>query len=127
MARAPKVYSVLVTADNPTADGVEEVVATLTGVAAPWPDTTVRLLGAVAATGAVGTTTLTVRVRRDGLAGAVVGEAVVTQIAGAVSVTAPIAVQEDRGELTGQAYVLTAAIAGAAATVTAAELIALVA
>lgn len=126
MAKQPRAFAAQVTADNATADGVEEVVATLAGVAPRTADERIRLVGTVFATGAVGTTAATLRIRRDSLAGAVVGEAAVTALAGAVTGNATVQA-EDTGRGEGSfTYVLTASIAGAAATVNSAVLTALV-
>jgi hypothetical protein len=125
VAEAPRSWSTLVTADQATVAGTEKVVATLSGVTPRRADSVIRLLGVVYATGAAGTTTLTLRVRRDGLTGAVVGEASVVALSGAVQGEASIQV-EDAGRGEGSfTYVLTATIAGAAATVNSAALQAL--
>ncbi len=126
MARRVRRFSAFTAVDTALPLATETVVATISGVIGEFADGHVVLEGNVAVTGAVGTTTVTLRVRRAALAGALVGEAAVTQDAGAVSVAAAVAVEED---FTGGAppiYVLTATQAGAAGTATMADLVALV-
>lgn len=127
MARRARTFSTQAVADTALPLATETVVATTPPLIGEYPDSTVRFLGVAAVTGGAGSTNVTLRVRRDGVAGAIVGEAVVTQDVGAVLVTASIAVEENRVGLGGQVYVLTATQAGGASTCTMAELIALVA
>ncbi len=110
--------------DAATIAGTEVVEVTLP-VNVPQGRTKIVLIGDVYVTGAVGTTTVTVRVRRDSLTGAIVGEAVVNQVVGAVAAVTPIVAEDDRGP--GPfTWVLTATIAGAAATFNGATLDAIV-
>lgn len=74
----------------------------------------------------MGTTNVTLAIRRDSLTGAVVGEAVEADVAGAADIVYTIQ-QEDTGRGEGSfTYVLTARIDGAAATIRSGTLLALV-
>lgn len=107
--------------DNATALGVEEVLVTVPGVRVGADRPKIVLVGHAYATGAVGTTTMTLRIRRTNLAGAIVGEAVAVGLAGAVQEEASIVAEDDQGAGSFD-YVLTGTIAGAAATVNGATL-----
>ena len=126
MARRVRRFSAFTAVDTALPAATETVVATVSGLVSEFPDGHVVLEGTVAVTGAVGTTTVTLRIRRAGVAGALVGEAAVTQDAGAVSVTATVAVEDDFAAGAPPIYVLTATQAGAAGTATQADLLALV-
>lgn len=126
MARRVRRFSAFAVADTALGLAAETVVATITGVIGEFSDGHVVLTGDVAVTGAAGTTNVTLRVRRGGVAGAIVGEAAVTQDVGAVSVAAGIGVEEDFVGGAPPVYVLTATQAGAAGTATMADLVALV-
>lgn len=104
----------------------ETVIATVGGVVSEFADGHVVLEGTVAVNGAAGTTAVTLRVRRGGLTGPIVGEASVTQVPGAVSAVCTIAVEEDFTSGAPPVYVLTATMAGAAGTCTQADLVVLV-
>ncbi len=119
-------FSAFIVADTALALATETVVATVTGVLGEFNDGHVEIEGMAAVLGAAGTTTVTMRVRRAGLAGAIVGEASVTQVAGAVNATCPVAVGDDFVGGAPPVYVLTATMAGAAGTCTMADLLALV-
>ncbi len=126
MARRVRRFSSYVSADTALALATETVVATVSGVLGEFPDGHVVLEGNAAVTGAAGTTTVTMRVRRGSLTGALVGEASVTQVPGAVSATCTVAVEDDYTAGAPPVYVLTATMAGAAGTCTQADLVALV-
>lgn len=114
--RPSKMYSNADAVDNALAAGVEEVVITSEALLGTQPEAEVLIIGHVALTGAVGLTSVTLRVRRGGLAGAVVGELAVQQVAGAVASHAVIMVTDNVPNLGGQRYVLTAEATGGAAT-----------
>ncbi len=126
MARRVRRFSAFTAADAALALATETVVATVQGVVGEFTDGHVELEGVAAVLGAAGTTNVTMRVRRGGLAGALVGEASVTVVTGAVNGTCPIAVADDFATGAPPVYVLTATMAGAAGTCTMADLIALV-
>lgn len=103
-------YSTDVAGDTPLVTVAETVVATLSGVSVSRPGQSVRLRGVATVTTGVATTALTLRARRDGLAGALVGEAIVDQVEAAAGSTETheIAVTDAApGEIAGATYVLT--------------------
>ncbi len=119
-------FSAFTVADTALPLATETVVATVTGVLGEFGDGHVELEGIAAVLGAAGTTNVTMRVRRGGLAGAIVGEASVTVVTGAVNGTCMIAVGDDFTSGAPPVYVLTATMAGAAGSCTMADLLALV-
>lgn len=126
MTRQAKLYSAAALADTALPLATETVVATITAVRGMFENALVRFIGIVCILGGVGATTLTLRVRRDSLVGAVVGETVTTPLAGVALVIGTIGVEEQRlGEIDAT-YVLTATTGGGASTCNTAELIALV-
>lgn len=126
MARRVRRFSSLNTVDTALPAATETVVATVTGVLGEFPDGHVVLLGNVAVTGAAGVTTMTLRVRRLALAGAIVGELVVAQVPAAVQAVGSIQVEEDFVGGVPPTYVLTATSTGGASTATQSDLAALV-
>ena len=126
MARRVRRFSAFTAVDAALALATETVVATVSGVLGEFPDGHVVLVGNVAVLGAAGTTNVTLRVRRAGLAGAIVGEATVTVVTGAVNAACVIGVEEDFVGGAPPIYVLTATMAGAAGTATQSDLAALV-
>ncbi len=116
-------YSTYTQTDTPIVTVAETVVATVTGVSTDPYNTVVALRGEFTITTGATTTGLTVRVRRDSLTGAVVGEAETQQLETAAGST------EDHdfyvedpitAEFIGRTYVLT--VAPVAATANAAVL-----
>ncbi len=119
-------FSAFTVADTALPLATETVVATVTGVLGEFGDGHIELEGIAAVLGQAGTTNVTMRIRRSGLAGAIVGEASVTVLTGAVNGTCMVAVGDDFTGGAPPVYVLTATAAGGAATATQADLIALV-
>lgn len=103
------------------ANGVETVVATLTGVSNGGPGTKVDLSGFLNVLTGAASTTVTLRIRRGiDTTGVLVGQPAPTPAAAAVSTDANIACTDlPAGELANQSYVLTAVVAGGAAAGTA--------
>ncbi len=126
MARRVRRFSALATGDVALGAGVETVVATIAGIVGEFADGHVVLLGNVAVTGAAGVTSMTLRVRRAALAGAIVGELAVAQVPAAVQAVGSIQVEEDFAGGAPPTYVLTAQSTGGASTATQSDLVALV-
>ncbi len=103
-------YNVDVPTDTTLVTVAETVVATLAGVSMARPGESVRLHGECSVLTGVATTALTLRVRRDGLAGALVGEAVPESVEAAAGGTEDhdiVMTDLPAGELAGATYVLT--------------------
>lgn len=126
MARQAKVFSVQALTDVVVASGVEGVVATLNGVSSQQRDAVVRLSGVVVGLGVAATVDMVLRVRRDSLTGAIVGELALSRLPGAVEATAAILVQETRVEPSNRTYVLTVQPGAGQVTAETATLLALV-
>lgn len=103
-------FSTYNTTDTTLTTTAEAVVATLTGTSTSQPGQQFALRGLLTLTTGAATTALTLRVRRDGLTGTIVGEAPVDAVeaaAGSVE-THEIYVEESApGEFSGRTYVLT--------------------
>lgn len=99
-------------ADGPAntnlANAAETVVATLTGVTTRSASTQVILEGSAQITTGASTTSVTLRIRRGGLAGAQVGQPAQQNCGAAVPVAASIQVDDFPGETVSATYVLTA-------------------
>lgn len=111
-------FTTYVETDTSLVTVAETVIATLTGVSTSQPGQTVALRGHAKITTGGSTTALTLRIRRDGLAGALVGEAVPVQISAAAGSTEDhehYAEESSPGEFSGRTYVLTAQQTAAAA------------
>jgi hypothetical protein len=96
--------------DTPLVTVAETVVATLAGVSTNQPGQTVALKGQVTMTSGTSTTGVTLRIRRDGIAGAVVGEPPADTLFGAVGTVEThdvYAEDSSAGEFSGRSYVLT--------------------
>lgn len=109
-------FSTYSEADTTLVTTAETVIATLTGVSTNQPGQQVGLRGLANITLGVGTTAVVMRIRRDSLAGAVVGEVQTEQIFSAAGSTEDHEVyREDAGagEFSGRTYVLTASQTGA--------------
>ncbi len=126
MARRVRRFSAISGVDTALPAATETVVGTVAGIIGEFADGHLVLLGSVAVTGAVGVTTVTLRVRRINLAGALVAEAVVVQVPGAVSAVGSIQVEEDFAGGVPPTYVLTVTSTGGASTATLSDLAALV-
>lgn len=114
---------ITVTGDVALVAAAETVIATLPGISTPAADTRIDLDGFAQITGLAGTTSITLRVRRDGVAGTLVGEGNPITPVAANTVTAGINVQDNpAGDLASQVYVLTATAVGANATALQSEL-----
>lgn len=109
-------YSVSNPADTTLVTTAETVIATLSGVSSQRPGQRVDLKGQATVTTGAGTTGLTLRVRRDGLTGTLVDEALAdtAEAAAASTETHDIAATDAApGEIAGATYVLTVAQVGA--------------
>lgn len=118
----PQVYSVSVAADTTLVTTAETVLATLTGVSMQRPGQSIRLHGEFTIQTGGSTTGLTIRVRRDGLTGAIVDEGQTVQVesaAGNVEDHDIVVVDVPSGELAAATYVLTCVQVAAAANGTA--------
>ena len=114
----PRTYNTDVAADTTLVTTAETVVATLSGVSVARPGESVRLHGQVTVTTGASTTALVLRARRDGLAGALVGEAITDQIEAAAGSTEThdlVTTDATPGELAGASYVLTVSQTAASA------------
>lgn len=115
------IYSVDVSADTTLVTTAETVVASLTGVSMARPGERVRLHGQAKITSGAAVTALTMRVRRDGLTGPLVGEADPVQLEVAAGSTEDhdiVVTDTPALELAGATYVLTAQQVGGAANAT---------
>lgn len=116
MRRAKKVKRSAVAGDTACPLATETVLATIGGVATQSADGQVNIDGWAQVTGAAGSTTTTLRVRRGTDAtGALVGEGNAETHAASAIVERSISVQDVPGEGT-FSYVVTATCAGAAGT-----------
>ncbi len=108
----------------------ETVLATLGGLTTSFAGQTFRFFGvAIFNTTGVGTTGITMRIRRGtGITGALAGVAIVITAAAGAAPVITHAAEDSPGEVTGQQYVLTAQQQGSTAngTVSFAELLAVV-
>lgn len=114
-------YNVDVSGDTTLVTTAETVVASLPGVSMARPGESVRLHGQAKITTGAAVTALTLRVRRDSLTGALVGEADPTQLEAAAGSTEDhdiVVTDSPSGELAGATYVLTAQQTGGAANAT---------
>jgi hypothetical protein len=111
-----RIYRTAIATNVLPASAVETVVATLI-ISDAGPDSAVELEGWVKLTTGASTTSIVPRIRRDGLAGALVGDQTAMAIIGAVGETHEygIKVVDTPGEVASQTYVLT--IVQTAATV----------
>jgi hypothetical protein len=108
---ATRHFSAYAETDTTLVTTAETVVATLTGVSTSAPGQTVALRGTVQITTGTATTAVTLRIRRDSLTGAVVGEAGPSQVSAAAGSTEEherYAEEANAGEFSGRTYVLTA-------------------
>lgn len=126
MVRRVRRFSAISGVDTALPAATETVVVTVSGIIGEFSDGHVVLLGSVALTGAAGVTSVTLRVRRGSVAGALVAEVVVVQVPGAVSAVGAIQVEEDFVGGAFPVYVLTATSTGGASTATLEDLVALV-
>lgn len=108
-------FSVTSIVDVPeSAANTETVVATLPGITVPYSGLTVHLKGMVVYTPGATATSVTVRIRRNSLVGALVGEANPESgdIVAAKATTLQVFGDDSPGEPAGMAYVLTVQGAG---------------
>lgn len=113
-----RTFSSYATTDTPLVTVAETVVATITGVSTNQAGQTVALRGQAILTSGASTTGVTLRIRRDGVAGTVVGETDPDTLFGAVGAVEThdiYAEDAGAGEFAGRTYVLTAQQVGAAA------------
>lgn len=111
-------YTAPVTADTSLVTVAETVIATLSNVGTTRPGEPIKLRGWAQITTGGSTTALTLRIRRDSLSGAVVGEGNPENVSAAAGSTESheIVTQDSfAGEVPSQTYVLTAQQTGAAA------------
>lgn len=101
------VVSASFTADVTLVTTTEAVVLTLGPVNTDNVQRLVRIIAALAWTTGAGTTVVEIRVRRDSLTGAVVGEAMLQAVAGSQGGIGEIAVVDEPGESAGLTYVVT--------------------
>jgi hypothetical protein len=104
-------FSSYASADTALVTTAETVIATLAGVSTNQPGQTVALRGEAQITTGANTTAVTLRVRRDSLTGALVGEANAAQVSAAAGSTEDHSVYVEEvapGEFSGRTYVLTA-------------------
>jgi hypothetical protein len=107
-----------VTADTTLVTTAETVVATLSNVGTTRPGEPIALKGWLQLTTGTSTTGVTVRIRRDSLSGAVVGEGNVEQVSAAAGSTEAHEIETQdsfTGEVPSQTYVLTVAQTAASA------------
>lgn len=103
-------FSVYNQTDTPLVTVAETVVATLAGVSTNQPGQTVALRGQINFTSGTATTAVTLRIRRDGIAGTIIGEPPVDALqaaVGAVETHDVYAEDAGAGEFSGRTYVLT--------------------
>ena len=113
-----RTYSVVNAVDTPLVTVAETVIATLAGVTTDRPGQSIRFAGECQITTGTNTTGLTFRIRRDTVAGVLLGEANVVQVeAVAGSTEDHDAYAEDNisGEIASATYVLTVQQAAASA------------
>lgn len=113
-----RTFSSYATTDVPLVTVAETVIATITGVSTNQPGQTVALRGQAIMTSGTSTTGVTLRIRRDGVAGTVVGETdpdALFAAVGSVETHDIYAEDANAGEFSGRTYVLTAQQVGAAA------------
>ena len=113
-----RTFSTYVTADTTLVTVAETVIATLSGVSTNQPGQTVALHGQATVASGGSTTGVTLRVRRDNLIGALVGEALPDTLQGAAGTTETHDIYTEdsgAGEFSGRAYVLTMQQVAAAA------------
>lgn len=111
-------FSTYVTADVTLVNAAETVIATLSGVSTNQPGQTVAFEADATITSGASTTGITLRVRRDTVAGALVGEAVPDAIetaAGSVETHQLVVADTTLGEFASGVFVLTAQQVGGAA------------
>lgn len=109
-------YSASTTADTSLVTTAETVVATLAGVSTASPGESLDFSGALVLTTGANTTGVTLRVRQDGLTGALVGEAQADTLfgaAGSVETHTISTTHVNPGEFSGKTYVLTVQQVGA--------------
>ncbi len=94
----------------------ETVVATLNGVSVPDPGSAVRLHGTAHVLTGVGATTITPRIRRTSLTGALIGEADAIAVVASSIVAIVYDVDDLPGDVASLPYVLTLTCAGVAGT-----------
>lgn len=121
-----RVQSAQVTSDVVLTLATELVVATIPGVTTDGVAQVVRLLGYMVVTTGVGATTVTLRWRRTGLTGTLVGEANAITSAASTVFSWPHEAEDTPGEVASLAYVLTATAAGVAGTANFAYAVALI-
>src|SRR5438128_1723853 len=107
-----RTYSVSVTADVALTSAVEATVLTLPGVNTDNVSQIVSLIGTVSILTAAGATSCTLRWRRSGLTGTLVGEANLITMAATTSFLPPLSFDDTPGEVASLPYVLTATMAG---------------
>lgn len=118
--------SVFFTADVTLTLATEVVVLTLPGISTDGAGQTIRLTSTLQVTTVAAATTVTLRWRRSSLTGTLVGEAPAITTAASTLFAIPFAVDDNPGEVASLAYVLTATAAGAAATATMGEALAII-
>lgn len=121
MAQVRAVYSVPFSADVNVVNVTETVVATLPGIDAFNAQSIMRLLSWVQFTPGATHTSVTPRIRRTDINGAVVGEANARTFAaaGAQILEVSLLTEDQPGDVASQAYVLTLQQAGGAGNLTA--------
>jgi len=114
MTKPLQVFSVSDVTDQVVAAATETVVAALPAFSTDAEGRMAALSGTIVGTGVAGTTGATIRIRRTGLTGALVGEAVVDSRAfvGAVTAALALGAREGLPEVSGMVYVLTLEPAG---------------
>lgn len=101
------------TADTTLVTTAETVVATLSGISTQTPDAPVNLRGWLGIGTGASVTAVVLRIRRTGLTGTLVGEAVTLSAAAATNYSLDIECQDFPGEIAGGVYVLTVSQTGA--------------
>jgi hypothetical protein len=111
--------------DTAMTAATETVVATLNGISTQTPDQLVTLIGSGSVLTQAGGTTVTLRIRRVSLAGALVGEGNPHNIGASLSSRLSEEFDDIPGDVAGLTYVLTATSAVGNATFTDAALMAI--
>lgn len=115
MSPAPwqRTNKAFVTADTALVTTAETVVATLAGLSTQFADSVVMLRGWVDITTGTGVTGVTLRIRRTGVAGVLVGEGNIIAIGASTTGAFDVEATDNPGEIAGGVYVLTAQQAAA--------------
>ena len=107
-----RVFSSAPVGDVALTAATEAIIVTLPGISTDGGGQTVRLFGFVNLLTAAGATTCTLRWRRTGLTGTLVGEANTITVAATTSYTFEQNAEDTPGEVASLPYVLTCTVAG---------------